>query len=212
MDDLFIKGDYKKIDSGFISSGTEALISLSQIQERFGKLDTDTFINELRDSIIGELLGYELVNVSKHGFDCKKNKITDEYLEVKNASFSASSWGATFNDTTYEKALAFKSEKVILALGIWDMAADLLFVIYGQNPKIGDYLKERIDNFKAGKTVRSTQSISYSKLIKDYNFKIMSYSRSAREIYNIIVNKSNSLRNVIKIEDIIVPGSRNLNS
>lgn len=143
--DLFEKGKFISIDRGFMCEGHNALLSISKVQEKYNKKDTDTFINELRDSIAGYTLGFELVNVEKHGFDCKLSKDKDIYLEVKSASFIAKSWQATFNDTTFEKADAFKDKKVYLALAVWEKASDLLFICYGQNIEIGNYLEEKVD-------------------------------------------------------------------
>jgi hypothetical protein len=201
--ELFNKGEFKKIDREFIREGSQALIELSKVQQKFGKTDTDTFINELRDSMVGEIMGYHEVNINKHGFDCQST--SGEFLEVKNASFSAQSWQATFNDTTYEKAEAFKSEILFLALAVWDKAADLLFIVYGKNPEIGNYLKLRIDAFKRGETVRSTQSISFTSLINNYGFKIITKLRSKEEVLKIIKRKNPSFGSKISIRDIFFP-------
>ena len=192
---LFSKGDFTPISNDFMTEGHEALQELALIQEKFNKPDTDTFINELRDSIAGYTLGFDLVNTEKHGFDCK-NKNNNTYLEVKSASFSASSWGATFNDTTLEKAESFKDEKVFLALAIWKNASDLLFIIYGQNEKIGEFLEEKVKWFKDGHTVRSTQTILASQLIKDFGFKILAVNKTKAEVLNILRLKCPALRHL----------------
>lgn len=124
----------------------------------------------------------------------KENK--DIFLEVKSASFSSSTWNATFNDTTYEKAEAFKDEKVYLALAVWKNARDLLFIIYGQNEKIGEFLEKKIDWFKSGHVVRSTQSISASNLINTYGFKILAVNRTKLEVLNILRLKSRAFKNL----------------
>ena len=120
---------------------------------------------------------------------------------MKSASFSASSWGATFNDTTLEKAESFKDEKVYLALAIWKNASDLLFIIYGQNERIGEFLEEKVRWFKSGHTVRSTQSISASQLVNDYGFKILAVNRTKEDVLNLLRLKSSSFKN-LTIEDI----------
>ena len=127
---LFKKGNFTPIDESFIIEGTSVLQEVSKVQEKFQKNDTDTFINELRDSIVGKLLGFELVNIEKHGFDCK-SKDKELFLEVKSASISSGTWSATFNDTTYEKAFAFMDERLFLALSIWNNASNLLFIAFG---------------------------------------------------------------------------------
>jgi len=194
---LLRKGEFKEISNIFMTEGHEALQELTRIQEKFNKPDTDTFINELRDSIAGYTLGFDLVNVEKHGFDCKKRN-EEVYLEVKSASFSSSSWGATFNDTTFEKAESFKDKKVFLALAIWKNASDLLFIIYGQNEKIGEFLEEKIKWFKEGNTVRSTQTISASQLINEYGFKILAVNKSKEEVLNILRLKSKAFKSLTK--------------
>ena len=193
---LFKKGKFMPIDNQFMIEGHEVLQRVQEVQKKFHKEDTDTFINELRDSIAGYTLGFELVNIDKHGFDCKLSEEKECYLEVKSASFIADSWQATFNDTTLEKAEAFKDEKVYLALAVWKDASDLLFICYGQNPAIGEYLEEKVKWFKAGNTVRSTQSISLSKLVFNYGFKILAVNRSKEEIICLLRLKNKAFNSM----------------
>ena len=194
--DLFNKGNFSPIDDDFISEGVLALKELQKVQERFNKNDTDTFINELRDQIVGHTLGFNLVNVEKHGFDCKMAAKKEVFLEVKAASYDSSSWSATFNDTTIEKANCFKCKNLYLALAIWKDASDLLFICFGQNKKIGDWLEEKVKWFKDGNTVRSTQSISFSKLINHYGFKICTVDRSVEDVKRLILKKFRSFKNI----------------
>lgn len=184
---LFKKGCFEPVDSSFIAEGNKALSDLSIVQKKFGKKDMDTLLNELHDSVVGSYLGFSLVNTEKHGFDCKLNSKSDIYLESKVASIGSDSWQATFNDTTYEKALAFKDRKVWLALSVWESASELMCICYGQDERIGDFLKEKIDRFKEGKTVRSTQSISFEKLVFDYKFDILSIDGNTDKVYRKLV-------------------------
>jgi hypothetical protein len=56
-----------------------------------------------------------------------------------------------------------------LALSVWKGAADLLFIVYGQNPLLGNFLREKVENFLSGNGgVRSTQSVPISNLISHY--------------------------------------------
>ena len=186
---IFTKGSFEKINHEFMTEGVEVLREVKVVQEKYKKNDTDTFINELRDSIVGHYLGFDLINVDKHGFDCKSTS-NSNLLEVKAASFDASSWGATFNDTTLEKAEAFKDKKVYLALAVWKDASDLLFICYGQNRGIGDFLEEKVKWFKSGHTVRSTQSLNLSTLVNTYNFKILTINKSRMETLNLLRMKN----------------------
>ena len=112
---LFNKGTYKEIDRIYISRVQNAMFKVMELQEEYGKYDNDSFLNEMKDSMVGMYLGYDFVNTDKHGFDAKrKNYEYDEWLEVKQVSFKSESWQATFNDTTIEKAEAFKDIKLNL--------------------------------------------------------------------------------------------------
>lgn len=191
MSSLFEKGHYLPINTQFLTEGHEILEEVTKVQARWGKGDTDTFINELRDSMTGYYLGYDLVNIEKHGFDCKLKEDIDIYLEVKSASFAATTWSATFNDTTIEKAQLFQSDKVYLCLAVWKNASNLLFLVYGQNPEIGIFLEDKVKRFLSGQGgVRSTQTISMSKLILDYGFDVICVNKSKHEVKEILRLKS----------------------
>lgn len=194
--DIFEKGSYEKINNNFLTEGINVLQKVTKVQKKYNKPDTDTFINELRDSITGYYLGFNLINTEKHGFDCQLSENKKIYLEVKSASFSAKSWQATFNDTNPEKANAFRDRKLWLALSVWENASDLLFIVYGQNDKIGGFLAEKVNHFlKDNNTVRSTQSVSINDLIFKYNFKILCI-KPKNEIINILHLKNQKLKNI----------------
>ncbi len=191
MSTLFAKGNYKRINTNFLVEGHEILEEVSSVQEKWNKGDTDTFINELRDSMAGHYLGYELVNTDKHGFDCKKNEEENIFLEVKSASFVASTWGATFNDTTIEKAKCFQTDQVYLCLAVWKNASNLLFLVYGQNENIGKFLENKVEKFLSGEGgVRSTQSISITQLVFDYGFDIVCVNKSKEQVKSMLCLKS----------------------
>ncbi len=188
---LLQKGNFKQINTNFLIEGHEVLEEVANVQNKYHKEDTDTFINELRDSIAGHYLGYNLVNTDKHGFDCKLDKEIDVFLEVKSASFVASSWGATFNDTNMEKAECFKDKRVFLCLAVWKNASNLLFVCYGQNPEIGIFLENKVKNFLSGRGgVRSTQTLSLSQLVFEYGFDIVCINKTKEEVKQILTLKS----------------------
>lgn len=86
---IFNKGDFQPINREFLTETTCAIRPLLEIQERYQKLDNDTFFNEYKDSMIASYLGFDLVNVQKHGFDGKKSFEENVFLEVKQASLSA---------------------------------------------------------------------------------------------------------------------------
>lgn len=190
---IFKKGNYVGINNDFITEAIKALQPLYAIQDKYDKHDTDTFINEIRDSLVGRYLGYDLINDHKHGFDGKK-AATSQYLEVKQASFSSGSWGGTFNDTNLEKAEAFKDKKTFLVVAIWDGMTELLAMVYGQDPAIGYFLEESV-NRVANSSTRSTQSISVSNLVHKYNFKVIAPpNKDKSEIRQLFITKNSAFR------------------
>ena len=210
MSNLYTKGNFEPINDAFIRDSYSALQKISDVQAQYNKNDMDTLLNELHDSIVGSYLGFRLVNTEKHGFDCKLDKDRGIYLESKVASLHSRSWSATFNDTTEEKAESFKDDKVFLALSIWDNAAKVCCIAYGQHPDIGEYLLEGVRHHQQGLTVRSTQTISFKKLIFEYKFKILSiymepddliyhlqmYQRSLRGLTRDKIIRCNEFRSI----------------
>lgn len=169
--EIFDKGDYRPIPDSFKMKGIFALEELTKFQKEFDSYDTDTTINEIRDSIVGNYLGYDLLNFNKHGFDAKNSK-TGNFLEVKQCSIFSKRIGGTWNDTNEEKARAFSNQKLFTAVGVWKGAADLQFIVYGQHEKLGEYLLERV-RAVANTSTRSTQSVEIGKMIQEYNFKVI---------------------------------------
>ena len=198
---IFEKGNYRQIPDNFRTSGICALQELTKFQHEFKSYDTDTTINEIRDSIVANYLGYDLLNFEKHGFDAKKSS-NNKFLEVKQCSVSSRSWGGTWNDTNEEKAIAFSDERLFTVVGIWKGAADLQFMVYGQHVKLGEYLLERV-RAVANTSTRSTQSISITKMIKDYNFKVISPpDKSKKEVFTLLCNKYRNIINDLALNEI----------
>lgn len=197
---VFEKGNFQPVSTQFRVLGVHALVEISKFQDKFGIYDTDTTINTIRDAIVSNYLDYDLLNVEKHGFDAKSSK-TGKFLEIKQCSISSKEWGGTWNDTNQEKALAFGDDRLFTAVGVWKGASDLQFIVYGQNPKLGEDLYTMVVNRKKGS--RSTQSISIQKLIKDYNFSVVCPPDKNKEfVYNILVNYRRNLVQLIKKDDI----------
>lgn len=191
MNGLLEKGCYKPINQNFLIEGHEILEEVARVQEKWNKGDTDTFINELRDSMAGYYLGYKLVNTEKHGFDCKKSAKEDIFLEVKSASFAASTWNATFNDTNMEKAACFKSDNVYLCLAVWKNASNLLFMVYGKNPEIGEFLENKVKHFLSGNGgKRSTQTLGISQLVFEYGLDVICVSKTKAEVKQLLMLKN----------------------
>ncbi|EMH02508.1 hypothetical protein HMPREF1406_01072 [Helicobacter pylori GAM239Bi] len=85
---FFNKGRFEPIDRNFITESYQALKPIEEIQNKYNKHDNDSFLNELRDSMVALYLDYELINTQKHGLDAKRSS-NDEFLEIKQVSFQS---------------------------------------------------------------------------------------------------------------------------
>ena len=194
MNTYSTKGEFVKTDNAFNSNVMLKLKALDDVMNSIGKNDGDSFINEVRDSMVGSILGFEYVNSNKHGFDCKDKN--GNFLESKVTSYSSSSWSATFNDTTYEKCDFFERDNVYLALSVWNNFSDCVCIVYGKNKEIGDFLRNGVSRFKEGKTVRSTQTISFSTLVNKYGFKVYAVNRNKKELKDFLSKKHKNMKNI----------------
>lgn len=201
--EIFKKGDYKPVPHSFKTKGIIALEELTKFQNEFQSYDTDTTINEIRDSIVGGYLNYDLLNLNKHGFDCKNSK-TGKFLEVKQCSIFSKRLGGTWNDTNEEKAMAFSDNRLYTAIGIWKGAADLQFIVYGQHKNLGEYLLRRV-RAVANTSTRSTQNIGIKKMTKDYDFKVIIPPDKTKEfVYKLLINYKKTIANYLSIDDLIM--------
>lgn len=198
--EIFSKGEYRPVPSEFRTFGVLSLNELTKFQEKFSIFDTDTTINSIRDSIVANYLGFDLLNFSKHGFDAKKSN-EDRFLEIKQCSVSSNRWGGTWNDTNEEKALAFSDPRLFTAIAIWKGASDLQVMIYGQHPDFGKYLFERVTQRKQGS--RSTQNIAIERLIRDYEFLVIHPPDKTKEfVYNLLITYQRFFIKHVTIEGI----------
>lgn len=198
---IFEKGDYRPVPDSFRMKGIYALQELTKFQEEFESYDTDTTINEIRDCIVGNYLGYDLLNFNKHGFDCKSSK-TGKYLEVKQCSVFSKRIGGTWNDTNEEKAMAFSDNRLFTAVGVWKGATDLQFIVYGQHEDLGAYLLDRVKAV-ANTSTRSTQNIGIEKMIKDYNFIVICPPSKTKEfVYELLLGYKIGLAKVVTKDDV----------
>lgn len=198
---IFEKGNYKEIPNHFQNKGIMALQELTNFQNEFESYDTDTTINEIRDSIIANYLNYDLLNFDKHGFDAKDSS-QNKFLEVKQCSIFSKRLGGTWNDTNEEKAKAFSDPRLFTAVGVWRGASDLQFIVYGQHKLLGEYLLERVQAV-ANSSTRSTQNIGIEKMIKDYNFKvIISPDKTKNFVYNLLINYKKNISSYLKVENL----------
>jgi hypothetical protein len=181
---IFEKGDYKPIPPEFRTLGILSLNELTKFQDKFEIFDTDTTINSIRDAIVSNYLGFDLLNLKKHGFDAKKSK-KKEFLEVKQCSISSHRLGGTWNDTNEEKAKAFSDPRLFTVVAIWKGASDLQCLVYGQHKGLGKHLLQRVRNRKAGS--RSTQNVTIESLIKKFKFNIITPPDKTKEFVSSLL-------------------------
>lgn len=196
MNNTGLHGKFERINENFLSETFDVFALLETIQKKYGKTDNDTIINEARDAKVAQVLGYNNINTDKHGWDAKAD--TEEFLEVKQASISSHSIGATFNDTTIEKTEEISKGNVTIALAVWSSLKDLLFVVYGKNAAIGEHLKQKIIQSKDNNAIRpGTQSITMKDLIVKFGFKVRPVSMSKEEISKTLFGKMKTLNKII---------------
>lgn len=193
---------YTLVTDEQIKSDRNCLTSLSVHLSNRGTQDVDRGVNEMRDGLAGHLIGFKYVNNLKNGFDCANSN--GEMLEVKSINVCAKDWGATFNDTTEEKALSFKSEDVYLQAPVWIDAAKISFFMVGNNPEVGDYLLERVKKYNDNRSsIRCTQTLSVSKLYKDFGFKIVVVDETKEQVANRLKEKYKKAFKNICVDDIL---------
>jgi hypothetical protein len=196
MNNTGLHGKFERINENFLSETFDVFALLETIQKKYGKTDNDTIINEARDAKVAQVLGYNNINTDKHGWDAKAD--TEEFLEVKQASISSHSIGATFNYTTIEKTEEISKGNVTIALAVWSSLKDLLFVVYGKNAAIGEHLKQKIIQSKANNAIRpGTQSITMKDLIVKFGFKVRPVSMNKEEISETLFGKMKTLSKII---------------
>jgi hypothetical protein len=198
---LFNAGNFEAHNINFLNDVKSALGVLANAAKKYNKLDMDTLLNEFHDSYIGAALGFDKVNTAKHGFDCCDDN--GRFLESKVSSASASSYSATFNDTNLEKADSFKKDNVWLAYSIWADPATPICVAYGQHEGIGEFLEEKVRNFKNGYGgVRSTQTISLTNLLFKYGFKLYALDYSKEEVVKFFQENGKGKLKKLTIDDV----------
>lgn len=189
MNRIGLHGKFEKINEDFQSEAFDVLELMEAIQKKYGKTDNDTIINEARDAMVAQILGYNYINIDKHGWDAKDDG--DEFLEVKQASISAGHICATFNDTSLEKADELGKDNITIALAVWSSLKNLLFIVYGKNTSIGPDIKEKVIKAREeGHQRPGTQSVSMNDLIFKYGFKIKPINISKEEIRELLKEKS----------------------
>lgn len=189
-------GNFERINKNLLTETFDVFELLEAIQKKYGKTDNDTIINEVRDAKVAQVLGFGNINTDKHGWDAKTDE--EEFLEVKQASVSANHISATFNDTSLEKADELGKENITVALAIWSSIRNLLFIVYGKNPEIGPYIKNKIIAAKeAGHTRPGTQSITLKDLLVKFGFKIHPVNMSKEDITSTLYGKMKTLKRVM---------------
>jgi hypothetical protein len=199
-EDIFSKGNYQPVTEEFRTLGLISLKSLTEFQEKFEIFDTDTTVNSIRDAIVANYLGFDLLNHSKHGFDAKCSK-SGRFLEIKQTSIGSKTLQGTWNDTNEEKARAFSDPRLFTAVAVWKGASDLQYIAFGQNENVGHYLLKRVQNRKEGS--RSTQHISVDDLIRKYDFDVITPPDKTKQyVVQLLASYNRKLADFITVENV----------
>lgn len=201
--DLSNLNGFEKMSKEQIEDGIKVLNMITWYQTKYNEPDTDRAINAIRDGIASSIIGYDLCNTAKNGFDCA-DSTNGHLLEVKAVNYSAKSWGATFNDTTEKKALSFTDKNVYLQVPLWVEAGKISFFMIGNNPEVGNWLLEKVNHYnKNRKSIRCTQTLSMTKLYKDFGFKIVAVSHTKDQVVKMLRDKHRKAFKYLKVEDIM---------
>lgn len=201
--DLFDLNGFEKITKEQLEDGKKVLDMITWYQIKYNEPDTDRAINAIRDGIASSVIGFDLGNTAKNGFDCA-NSSNGHLLEVKAINYSAKSWGATFNDTTEKKALTFTDKNVYLQVPLWIEAGEISFFMIGNNSEVGNWLLEKVNHYnKNRKSIRCTQTLPMTKLYKDFGFKIVAVSDTKDKVVKLLQDKYRKVFKHLKVDDIM---------
>lgn len=176
------------------------LDAISICQEKLNMYDTDRIVNEAKDGLAGRLIGFNVLNRSKNGFDCENSN--GELLEVK-AIGHESDWSATFNDTTEAKALEFKKKNVYIQAPVYLTAKKISFFLIGNNPEVGDFLLDAARKYNKSKSRRCSPKLQVTKMYTKYGFKIVAVDESKEQVVNRLKNKHKKVFSDITVNDIM---------
>ena len=189
-------GKFKRIDEKFMEEAFNAFGAIEAVQNKYGKTDNDTVINEARDAKVSSILGYDYINTDKHGWDSMND--VGKFLEVKQASASSHSIGATFNDTSIDKTEELATGDVEIALAVWSSMRNLLFIVHGVNPDIGPHMKQKIIAATERGNIRpGTVTISMKDLLVKYGFKVRPVSFTKDQTSEFLFGKMKKLHKEI---------------
>lgn len=200
-------GEFVLLTEEQIKQDEEMLNQIKRYQEYRNMYDSDRFLNEAKDGLAGRLIGFNIVNISKNGFDCKNSK--GELLEVKAINSCSKKWASIFNDTTESKALEFKNKNVYVQVPIFLNAKDISFFLIGNNPDVGDFLLNAAINFKKSNSRRCSPNIDIRQLYRKYKYKIVAVDESKEQVVERLKNKYKKSFKDITVDDIMTVSEYN---
>lgn len=174
-------------DPKYIAEGMKILGDANKFAKKYPFADNDTLFNVLRDSVVAKYLGFDEINIKKHGYDARN--YNGDYLEIKESSVYPPK--AVFNDTSEEKARHLLNDKVVVALAYWSSVSELDYIVYGDknNRSVGEYLIRTLNKQKG----RKTQLLSQYQLLNKHNFKVLAIKDKDKVIKTL--KSSRTLKN-----------------
>ena len=170
--------------------------------------NSNSFYSLIRDSYLGEKLGFSVPNIGKHGWDCSTPGSDPKYLECKSIGIETKIWSAGFEDMTLNRVEDFNNDKVFMALGISRFIDDIPFAAFGQIKSLYEPLKEKVTknvqkfknkiaNKDTSGVFRVMPSFVLSKLVSDYGFYIVCIDSTKKEVKELIKGISPRIYNKI---------------
>ena len=173
---------------------------LSRLQKKYNLKRTDTLFNIYHDSITGQLLGFDTMNIGGGGADCKMND-DSMFLEVKSIQWNelGLTTSVNFTDTTLDKAEAFRDDRLYIGISVWKNVNELMFMVVGQNRALGENM---ISSLKEGES--KCFRIALSTLIKKYGFKIVPITITKEELIRKVQETNMKAFSDISLEECFI--------
>ena len=156
--------------------------------------DDDRALEIAKGEQVARVLGYDLYNEQKHGFNAL-NSQTEEQLEIRHISLPNTS--TTWNDYTLEKCQKFaEPQGVFTAVAIWDHCT-LICAIYGRDERLGKELMRQLKMKKPD--TRKSLNIRLSQFL-GWDFEIRGFQE--REVIYLALSLV-GLKHALDVEDIV---------
>ena len=157
---------------------------LAEVQAELGYTGgTDNMINLYHEGKVGEMLGFNMLNLNKNKMDCKVDG-EGLWLEVKSTTVSRAKPGGNFNDLTLAKAETFMDPRVFVAFAVWSDTNTLDYIVFGRGTALYVDMRKTVKRNKKGS--RCVLTVSVPVAINKYDFDVIAVAKSKEEVLHSI--------------------------